>query len=248
MLSRVNSTIEIRSSTSGLVELRKEATSSLEDAELIRDAIREGRLRVRHEPKISLDEETKRQCRTDWPEPLRYTSQRFVKEWCETRKKERGIEQIRNLPESYEKLGVNLFTRKAIRANHGTITKDIIQHRTGHGDFEPYQIRFGLEGVPICRWDNMVLTNTHYLTCTRGQNGEFYDPAIDLFSVKRRKKFEKEAKARKKPVWDVIHTWYMTRGVTKFIEVRKEKGGGNNVSWITAEEFSALEDASPEPN
>ena len=142
------------------------------------------------------------------------------------KEKERGIEQIRNLPESYEKLGVGPFMRKAIRANCRKMTKDVIQYRKGHGDFEPYQIKFELEGVPICRLDNMVLTNTHYLTCARGQNGEWYNPAINLFLVKRRKKFDEEAKARKKLVWDVIYTWYMTRGVTGFIEVRKEKEEG----------------------
>lgn len=87
--------------------------------------------------------------------------------------------------------------------------REIIQHRTGHGTFESYQLRFDIEGVPTCLTDKTIKTDTHYLTCTRGQVGAEPDPALTRFS----------AKQKKRSFLDTIYTWHMTRGTSHFIEV-----------------------------
>jgi len=136
-----------------------------------------------------------------------------------------------------------LRTKKAGTVDQNSIARITIQHRTGHGDFEPYQIRFNREGLPICLHDRTIMTNTHYLTCYKNVPPGSELPATH-FSVKRLRKFKKESKDKTRVI-DTIHKWYMTRGTSKFIEVIREKDYGNITGWITDEERLCLEPSSP---
>ena len=76
------------------------------------------------------------------------------------RKRERERARLRDLPDSYKKLGVTAQTKKTLTANHRAITREIIQHRTGHEDFESYQQRFDIEGIPMCPTDRAIRMDT----------------------------------------------------------------------------------------
>jgi len=59
------------------------------------------------------------------------------------------------------------------------------------------------------------------------------------------RKFTKEARQRKKPLWDTIHAWHMTRGVTRFCEILEEKKYWEETRMLTEEEMIPLEPPSP---
>ena len=51
---------------------------------------------------------------------------------------------------------------------------------------------------------------------------------------------------QRKPIMDVIHSWQMTRGTTRFCEIVEEKEYWDSTRMLTEEETNALEEASEE--
>ena len=60
------------------------------------------------------------------------------------------------------------------------------------------------------------------------------------------KKFEGQAKKQKKALWDIIHTWHITIGTSRFIEIVKGKGYPDNTRLLTEDEMCLLEPPSSE--
>ena len=75
-----NNRLEVRASTPALTDLLEEATTSLNHADKIRELVQRGKMRIIHDPEVTLDNKTKKLLWTKWPVPDRYTSQRFIKE------------------------------------------------------------------------------------------------------------------------------------------------------------------------
>lgn len=221
------------------------ASTSYSSSEVIRKAARTGRIRIHGQSSEVIDQATRKALWQVWPDPHEYTSQRFVQEWARERAKTRRQEMTDTLPDSYKTLGVQTQTLRAITVKDARIGRLLIQHRTGHGPFEGHRIRFDLEGIPKCLKDNAIMTNTHYLTCGLHQEGS----CLEYFSVKRLKKFRKQAKAKGISQYEAIHRWHMTRGARRFVEFAEKTHYWNSVGWIEEEEFPFLEPVTPEePN
>lgn len=149
------------------------------------------------------------------------------------------------LPESYRTIGVNSTTKRSVFANDTEISRMIVQHRTKHGHFEAYRIRFDLEGIPKCKTDGAIMTDTHYPHCSRGQTPPDNTHSADNFSVQRLKKFRKEARAKGITTIEAIHRWHLAKGTTRFIEVPRKKQYHLSVGWVGEEEPEQLEPTTP---
>ena len=135
---------------------------------------------------------------------------------------------------------------RAAQANDTRISRLIIQHQTRHGHFEAHRIRFDLDGIPKCKTDNAIMTDTHYLTCSRGQVYPDTTNSIDEFSAKRLKKFRKQARDKGISLLEAIHRRHMTKGTSRFIETMRKKRYWHSVGWVEEEEFQTLEPATPD--
>ena len=69
--------------------------------------------------------------------------------------------------------------------------------------------------------------------------------ALHSFSGKRTRKFAGEARRRNKTLWDVIHAWYMGKGLKRFCEIMEERKYWEGTRMLTEEELMPLEPPSP---
>ena len=244
IIHKATATIAITTSTTGPTEALKEATTSLNEADRIRQAVKKGKAKVIHQPDVTLSR-TRSVYEGRQPKPRRYTSQAYIQGWMTQRKDKREQKQFEALPDTYKKLGVGPKTKRAVSTRHRELARETIQHRTGHGAFESHHERFDRNGIPTCRADKQVRTTTHYLTCTKGQIGPEPNLALHRFAGKRIRKFAKEARQRKKSLWDVIHAWHMTKGIRRFWEIMEEKKYWEGIRMLTEKDMAELEPPSP---
>ena len=115
IIQKAPSTTAIHTSTKGPREALKEATTSLDQADVIREAVKAGKARVTYQPDAALQEKNKESVREMQPEPIRYTSQAYVQSWMAQRKDEREQEQLKGLPDSYKGLGIGPRTKRLSR-------------------------------------------------------------------------------------------------------------------------------------